>query len=102
MHRLHPHAGQGFNMVIRDIKVLSELVSFRSSVGIQLDSSIFPEFEKKKKSRNYLFSNGIDFIYEFFNIESKVKNRLMSKSVQLLGKNKILKKAFMNLADNGI
>ncbi len=102
LHRLHPHAGQGFNMVIRDIKVLSELVSFRSSVGIQLDSSIFPEFEKKKKSRNYLFSNGIDFIYEFFNIESKVKNRLMSKSVQLLGKNKILKKAFMNLADNGI
>ena len=54
------------------------------------------------KSRNYLFSNGVDFIYEFFNIESKVKSRLMSKSVQLLGKNKILKKTFMNLADNGI
>jgi len=102
LHRLHPHAGQGFNMVIRDIKVLLELISLRNSVGIQLDSSIFPEFEKKMKSRNYLFSNGIDFIYEFFNIESKDKSRLMSKSVQFLGKNKILKKVFMNLADNGI
>ena len=49
LHRLHPHAGQGFNMVIRDIKVLLELISLRNSVGIQLDSSIFPEFEKKNE-----------------------------------------------------
>lgn len=102
LHRLHPHAGQGFNMVIRDIKVLSELINLRNNVGIQLDNSIFLEFEKKMRSKNYLFSNGIDFIYEFFNFESKVKNRIMSKSVQFLGKSKIVKKAFMNLADNGI
>ena len=102
LHRLHPHAGQGFNMITRDIKVLSELISFRNSVGIQIDSSIIPIFEQKTKSKNYLFSNGIDFIYEFFNIESKTQSKFMSKSVQILGKNKILKKTFMRLADDGI
>ena len=102
LHRLHPLAGQGFNMVARDIKVFTKLISFRKSIGIQIDSSIFEEFEKKTRSTNYLFSNGVDFIYEFFNIESKIKNKSMSKSIQLLGKNKTLKKIFMSLADNGI
>ena len=56
----------------------------------------------KTKSRNYLFSNSIDFIYEFFNFESKTKTNLMSKSVQFLGKNKLVNKFFTKLADNGM
>ena len=29
LHRIHPLAGQGFNMTIRDIKVLSEIIQNR-------------------------------------------------------------------------
>jgi len=102
LHRLHPHAGQGFNMTVRDIKVLSELIKFRINLGIQLDQSICSEFEKKTKSKNFLFSNGIDFIYEFFNLEGKINTNMMSKSVQILGKNNLLNKYFIKLADKGI
>ena len=41
LHRVHPLAGQGFNMTIRDIKTLSEIIQKKIDLGIQLDSSIF-------------------------------------------------------------
>ena len=101
LHRIHPLAGQGFNMTIRDIKVLVELINSRIDLGIQLDSSICSNFEKRTKSSNYLFSKSIDFIYEFFNFESKTNTALMSKSVQLLGKNKSINRFLIKMADTG-
>ena len=53
--------------------------------GLELDSSICTEFEKKTKL-HYLFSTGVDLVYEFFNLESKVDNKIISKSLQFLGK----------------
>ena len=57
---------------------------------------------KKIKHKNFLFSNGIDFVYEFFHLESKFQNSMFSKTVQLLGKNKNINKFFTNFADNGM
>ena len=102
LHKLHPLAGQGFNMTIRDIKVLVQLIKFKLDHGLDLDSSICTEFEKKIKHKNFIFSNSIDFIYEFFNFESKFENSLLSRSVQYIGKNKYSNKIFTKLADNGI
>ena len=102
LHKLHPLAGQGFNMSIRDIKLLSNLIKFKLRHGLELDSSICAEFEKKIKHNNYLFSNGVDFVYEFFNLESKLDSSILSKSIQFLGKNKSINKFFTKLADNGI
>ena len=102
LHRLHPLAGQGFNMTIRDIKQLNKLIKFKKEHGLDLDTSICLDFEKKTKNQNFLFSHGIDFIYEFFNLESKFKNNSLSKSIKLLGKNKFLNKLFIKFADNGL
>ena len=102
LHRLHPLAGQGFNMTIRDIKLLTELIKLRLENGLQIDSSICSDFEQKMRHKNFLFSNGIDFIYEFFNLESKFKNPMFSKTVQILGKNKNINKFFIQFADNGL
>ena len=102
LHRIHPLAGQGFNMNIRDIKVLCELIKFRIENGLELDKSICNDFEKKTKHKNYLFSSGIDFVYEFFNLESKMNNNILSKSIQLIGKNKSLIKSFEKIANNGL
>ncbi len=102
LHKLHPLAGQGFNMSIRDIKLLVKLIKFRLENGLELDTSICKEFEKKIKHKNYLFSSGVDFVYEFFNLESKLNNPVLSKSLKFLGKNKFANKFFTKLADNGI
>ena len=49
LHRLHPLAGQGFNMIIRDIEQLNKLIKFKKEHGLDLDSSICLDFEKKNK-----------------------------------------------------
>ena len=101
LHRIHPLAGQGFNMSLRDIRLLINLINSKLECGLELDNSICIDFEKKIRHKNYIFSNGIDFIYEFFNLESKFNNQILSKPVQILGKNKYLNKFFKNLADTG-
>ncbi len=101
LHRIHPLAGQGFNMTIRDIKILMDIIRSKIKLGLQLDSSINIEFQNTLKHKNLIFSNGIDFIHEFFNFERKTNNKILSKSVQLLGKNPLMNKIFINVADKG-
>ena len=102
LHKLHPLAGQGFNMSLRDIIQLVNLIDKRIELGINLDSSICIDFQKKTKDKNYLFSQGIDLIYELFNLESKTKNKLLSKSINFVGKNKTLNSFFKKFADVGL
>ena len=45
LHRLHPLAGQGFNMTIRDIKEINSLIEFKKKHGLELDKSIGLDFE---------------------------------------------------------
>ena len=102
LHKVHPLAGQGFNMILRDIKEILNLIKSKQDNGLVIDSSICVDFEKKSKNRNYLFSNGIDLIYEFFNLENKMNNNLLSKSIKLFGKNQNISKTFIKIADKGI
>ena len=102
LHRVHPLAGQGFNMTIRDIRTLIKIISNRQELGLPLDSSINEEFEKNLRHKNFIFSNGVDFIHEFFNIERKTKNNTLSRSIQFIGKNPIINRVFAKIADKGI
>ena len=101
LHRIHPLAGQGFNMTIRDIKYLVEIIKERKDLGLPIDSIISDKFEKKIRHKNYIFSNGIDLIYEFFNFERKINSKFLSKSVKALGKNPSMNKIFTKIADKG-
>jgi len=102
LHRIHPLAGQGFNMTLRDIKVLLDIILNKHSLGLPIDSSVNFEFEKKIKHKNLIFSNGIDLVHEFFNFERKINSSLFSKSVQFLSKNSSVNKLFTRIADKGI
>ena len=102
LHKVHPLAGQGFNMTLRDIKTLLEIIQKRTDLGLPIDSTIGIEFEKKTKHINFVFLNGIDFIHQFFNFERKIGNNFLSKSVRYLGKNNSLNKFFIKVADEGI
>ena len=101
LHRVHPLAGQGFNMTLRDIKILLEIIQERSDLGLPIDGNIGFDFEKKAKHKNFVFLNGIDFVHEFFNLERKIDNNFLSKSLQYLGKNNSINKFFTQIADEG-
>tara|TARA_A100000164_G_scaffold369630_1_gene394509 strand:+ start:2077 stop:3150 length:1074 start_codon:yes stop_codon:yes gene_type:complete len=101
LHKIHPLAGQGFNMSIRDIKVLLKIIESKIDLGLNLDSSICLEFEKHNKHKNLIFSNGIDFIHELFSIESKINRNILSKSIKFFANNKISNNFFIKFADEG-
>ena len=88
-------------MNIRDIKEIHKLIKFKKENGLDIDTSICVDFEKNTRNRNYLFSSGIDFIYEVFNFENKISNNSISKSIKFLGQNRIVRKLFTKVADEG-
>jgi len=81
--------------------MLSKIIKNRYDLGLPLDSSVNEQFENNLKYKNFIFSNGIDFIHEFFNIERKSKSNILSKSVQFMGKNPSINKIFRKIADEG-
>ena len=102
LHKIHPLAGQGFNMTIRDIQTLLEIIKKKLDLGLPLDVSVNSEFQKKIRHKNLFFSNGIDLIYEFFNIERKMKTSYLSKSVKTIGNYPFINKLFTKIADKGV
>ena len=102
LHKVHPLAGQGFNMTIRDIKILLEIIKKKLDVGLSLDSSVNSEFQKKLRHKNFIFSNGVDLIHEFFNLERKMKTNFLSKSVKLISNYPSINKMFTKIADRGV
>ena len=102
LHKIHPLAGQGFNMSLRDIKLLSELIDEKINLGLDLDSSICQEFQKKSQDKNLIFSSGIDWVYELFNLENRINSNLLNKSINLIGNNKVVNTFLKKFADDGI
>ena len=101
LHRIHPLAGQGFNMTLRDIRILLNIINYKIKLGLELNSSVNVEFEKSLRHKNLIFSSGIDFVHEFFNLERKTQSQMFSKSVKILGSNPSFNKIFKKIADKG-
>ena len=102
IHKIHPLAGQGFNMILRDIKILDNIIDQKINLGLPLDKSILKDFESKTKHLNFLFSSGIDIIHEFFKFENKIGNKYSEQLIKYLGKNKFFNKHIPNIADKGL
>mgnify|MGYP001459177808 CR=1 FL=1 len=101
LHKIHPLAGQGLNMTIRDIKLLSFLIDEKIDLGLPLDQSLLKEFEKKTKHFNYLYVNSINFIFDFFKFDNKFNNNYSNKIFNFLEKNSLFKKYSTKFADSG-
>ena len=102
LHKIHPLAGQGFNMTLRDIKKLSQIIDERINLGLPLDSFVLREFCNKTKHLNQLFSTGIDLIYEFFKLENKIDNNYANQFVKYFANNKFFKNQVPKFADKGL
>ena len=89
-------------MNIRDIKYLSKEIDQKISLGLLIDNTILEEFENRRKSNNAVFAGTIDFIYEFFQLESRSPKIFSEKLFKLLNNSKLLTKYGSIIADKGI
>ena len=102
IHKVHPLAGQGFNMVLRDIKTLSEIIIKRIELGLPVDQSICKKFEKSSKHTNLTFSLGIDFIHEVFKFDAKTKKNYLNNLLKILEKRNSFKNILIKIANRGL
>ena len=89
-------------MSIRDIKELLKIIDHKIQLGLTLDKSVCIEFQNNTKSRNFIFSEGINFIYEYFNSKNKTAQNFIDTTTSLVGRNKILNQYFKTIADIGL
>ena len=102
IHSIHPLAGQGFNMTIRDIIKFNKILDEKINLGLIIDKNIYKEFEKVAKSYNSMFSFGIDFIHEFFRFNKNFVPQYISKKIfKYISKNKKIKELGIKFANQG-
>ena len=66
-HTIHPIAGQGLNLGIRDIKTLTKVLANAKKYGLDLGAkSILNEYQKIRRSENLLMGFTTDFLNNLF------------------------------------
>ena len=60
LHKIHPLAGQGFNMSLRDIKLLSELIDQKINLGLEIDYKLCNEFQKRREAIAKIYNNNLN------------------------------------------
>ena len=97
LHVVHPFAGQGFNMTIRDLESLEKILYKKLNLGLDIGTAdILEEFSSKTKPRNFIYSMGIDLIKNTFSFK-KFRNNVL----KILNKSNIAKNMFYDIANQG-
>ena len=100
IHKVHPLAGQGFNMTIRDIIILNSMIKKNIALGLDLLTCL-KAFEKKRGHSNILFSHGIDFVHEFFKLDNKIGSSYTKKMFNIFNSSLLFKKLSQQVANRG-
>ncbi len=97
LHTIHPFVGQGFNMTIRDLSSLENLLREKINLGLDIGTNdILSEFTQKTKPRNFIFTISVDLLKNMFTYD-----KFKSESLKILNKSNLAKNTFFNIADKG-
>ena len=102
LHSIHPMAGQGFNLVLRDIKKLYELMSRSLRLGLAIRNSfLLKNFYQARKPENTILGLGVNFTNMFFK-DNKYFSPIRKKILNNIGNFKFIRKISQIISDKGI
>ncbi len=102
LHTVHPVAGQGFNLVLRDIIKLQEIIKYYTRLGMSLKSTpVFEDFTNSRKSENIITGIGIDLTHNFFK-QNKLLDPFKEAILKNISKNNTLKKISKFISNQGL
>ena len=102
LHVVHPLAGQGFNLILRDIKRLDELISKNLKLGLPIKNSNIPkDLSEVRKPENLLIGIGIDTTRKFFK-SNKYLDPIKENILDSFSKSKLLRKLTKRVANLGL
>ena len=102
LHSVHPIAGQGFNLVLRDINKLRQLIRKNLRLGLNITNSfIFEDFYKDRKFENTIMGLGIDLTNSFFK-KNKYFDPIKNVILKNISKSNTIKNLSKMLSDKGM
>ncbi len=102
LHVVHPLAGQGFNLILRDIEKLNALISKNLRLGLTIKNSNIPkDLSDSRKPENLLMGLGIDTTRRFFK-SNKYLDPIKENILNNFSRSKLLKKITKRVANLGL
>jgi len=102
LHVVHPLAGQGFNLILRDIEKLNELISKNLRLGLTIKNSNIPrDLSDNRKPENLLMGLGIDTTRKFFK-SNKYLDPIKKDILNNFSKSTLLKNITKRVANLGL
>ena len=100
LHVVHPFAGQGFNMILRDLRNLKENLNDRISLGLDIGATDFlSDFSDHSKPRNFVYSFSLDLLRNCFKLNSKPFKEFRNLVMMNLNKSNYAKNKIYDFAN---
>ena len=98
-HVIHPIAGQGFNLGIRDCWALSQILKKIQNLGLDYgQTALLQEYEKRRRPDNLLLIAATDFLDRLFSNRSFLLRYARDAGMGMVDRMPSLKKIFMKQA----
>jgi 2-octaprenyl-6-methoxyphenol hydroxylase len=102
-NKIHPIAGQGWNMTLRNIFSLIKVIKHSQNLGFEIGNDIFiKKYLNEVNSNNFIFSSLIDGVRGIFDIKNTTYASLRKNVLVNLNQNAFIKKNLINLANKGL
>jgi 2-octaprenyl-6-methoxyphenol hydroxylase len=98
-HGIHPIAGQGLNMGLRDVAALAEVLASSARLGLDLGHpDIARRYERWRRSDNAMTAFATDSLSRLFGVPGAAAHRLRSTGLALVNRTPALRRRFMAIA----
>ena len=102
-NKIHPIAGQGWNMTLRNIFSLIKVIKYCENLGLEIGNDIFiKKYFDETSLNNLTFATLIDAIRKIFDIKIDSYAFIRKNTLSNLDKNFFIKKNFVNIANKGL
>jgi len=102
-NKIHPIAGQGWNMTLRNIFSLIKVIKYFKNLGLEIGNDIFiKKYLDEISLNNLTFATLIDGIRKIFDVNIDSYAAIRKNTLFNLDKNSFIKKNFVNIANKGL
>ena len=102
-NKIHPIAGQGWNMTLRNIFSLIKYIKYCENLGLEIGNDIFiKKYLDETNLNNFTFATLIDAIRKIFDVKIDNYAAIRKSALSNLDKNFFIKKNFVNIANKGL
>ena len=102
-NKIHPIAGQGWNMTLRNIFSLIKVIKYSENLGLEIGNNIFiKKYLDETSLNNLTFATLIDGIRKIFDVKIDSYAAIRKHTLSNINKNSFIKKNFVNIANKGL